>query len=91
MIFLKELITDWGLEAAVTAALAAAFKWLRPRRLFSFISAVKEREDMYAASEYWRQESARWEALTNQCRAERALLDQEISMLRSRLRDGGGE
>jgi hypothetical protein len=85
----KDLVTTYGLEAGLTAACAAALKWLRPRRFLSFIAAVREREDMLAASEYWEQEADRRGIRLTECRAERDSLDQEVTHLRSKLRDAG--
>jgi hypothetical protein len=89
VIWLKEIITTWGLEAAITAVVAAAFKWLRPRRFLSFLAAVKEREDMLSSSQYWEAEAARRERLLMGCLEEQVRLDQEITLLRAKLRDGG--
>ncbi len=89
MDWLKHAALEYWPPSLLTALLAAILRWLRPRRVLSFIAAVKEREDMLAASEYWQQEAARREDRLTECREERDRQDQEITLLRAKLRGDG--
>jgi hypothetical protein len=87
----------------VTGILAALWRYLKPRRLLSFIAAVKERETAIAEATYWEAEAGRqtesglrWKAHWDQSQIALKDCDIEIAELRTQLRacrrsiDGSG-
>jgi hypothetical protein len=70
----RSTISEYWTPAAITAAVAALARYLKPRRLISFFAAVKERETMIAQAEYWKAETdrekesgLRWKAHYDEC------------------------
>lgn len=87
----------------LTGVLAALWRYLRPRRLLSFIAAVKERETAIAKAIYWeaeagleKQSGQRWKAHYDQALMNLTSCDAQNAELLRQLRaclhsnDGSG-
>jgi hypothetical protein len=64
------------------AVLAGLWRWLKPRRVLSFVAAVKEREAALAMATYWEGEAQRekesglrWKTHYDRCQEELKRMD----------------
>lgn len=83
-------ILNWFPLTVITGAVAALARWFRPRRIVSFIAAVKEREVLMAHAEYERLSGLRWKAQADECREELDRLDKLVTRYRKGSDAGGG-
>lgn len=90
---IRETLQEYWTPAVISGVLAAIWRWFKPRRLISFMAAVKERETMMAQAEYWKAETERekesglrWKVHYDECQKTLAEADAQVANCENRLR-----